>query len=309
MEKALAFYAGNKRVGIPRLLPFSTQNVTAMEYMKGCKVTDAAMPLSARKQHARELFNTILCAPVFAREKQTIFHGDPHAGNILAMPTERKGKTRVGLVDWSLSDTLSITFRVNLLKLLLGVLVEDERRINEAVAELSMGNPGDDAFVAKVATITQDVMQSQAYEDGRLMEKGFLFIDQMLVSGIRFPRELLLFRKSDFTLEGVIGELDSDFDMTSAMIGTIVGHCIADLPKRISCLLFPIFDKPHRYKSLMSNKDIQIVMIHVILNYIEIGCKKGEDLFRKLIKRKEKYIKEILGTPNMIFRLITALGD
>jgi ubiquinone biosynthesis protein len=100
LDEAARFYGALPDIEIPQRLPLSTATVTAMTYLEGPKITDAELDWADRRQCATRLFETLICKPLFSRSQATLFHGDPHAGNILAVGSP--DRLRIGLVDWSL---------------------------------------------------------------------------------------------------------------------------------------------------------------------------------------------------------------
>lgn len=85
LRRAGRQFAGEPDVLVPRLLPFSTEAMTAMERMYGLKVTD---PRAARPWRRPGLFlaarRALLARVLFSRDESALFHGDPHAGNLMA---------------------------------------------------------------------------------------------------------------------------------------------------------------------------------------------------------------------------------
>ncbi|MDM8515270.1 AarF/UbiB family protein [Desulfobacterales bacterium HSG16] len=276
LSKAFLFYGNEDSILIPEVLPFSTDTITAMELVDGCKVTDAPLSDTGKNMCANLLFKALLCYPVFSRKKETLFHGDPHAGNIYAVEGKMEKDVKVALLDWSLAGNLSLSLRINLLMLLTGVITENEDRICKALGKLSEEEVLEGSILAKkIRSIAQDVIQSQEYSENRLVGKTFLFIDKSLVKGVPFSRDLLLFRKAEFTFEGILYTLDPEFDINQSLFTVMAGHCIKEFPKRMINLAFPFFDKPERYESLMSNKDLQNLALFFLLKTIENAVGKG----------------------------------
>lgn len=262
LKAASDMYSGKYFPEIPRLLPFSTNNVTAMTYADGKKITDAAMSRRGRKKCASELFRAVLWNPLFSYEDKTMFHGDPHAGNIHA--AEMPDRVKITLLDWSLVGFLSKSERMNMLKLMLGILVDDNDTICEAIANLS--EDGKDASFLKPRV--RIIVTSRKYAECRFIEKAFYFIDQMLVKGFRFSSDLVFFRKAMFTLDGVLKELDPEFDADICIFALLKDVVMEELPRRCAYLFFPRSDSPEHYKSLMSNTDLQILFMRLWTNLL-----------------------------------------
>lgn len=275
LERAQRFYNKDSSVMIPVLLPFSTPNITAMELVNGCKITDTEADSGARKEYAVKLFKALLCGPVFSRNRKTLFHGDPHAGNIYAVKNK---KLQVALLDWSLAGNLPIHMRVGLLRLLMGVIMENEERIVRAVADLADEKPGlKSPLYDKIGQIVRDTLAGGEYARNRIVGRAFLFIDKSLVNGIKFPKDLLLFRKADFTLEGVLHDLNPVFAMDDHLMITLAGLLMKETPRRMFYFLLRPFDRPEHYESLLSNKDLEDLAFHFFFKALKCGANVMSD--------------------------------
>lgn len=101
LASAEAYYADNPRIHVPRLHPLSTENVTAMEFVVGDKITDAHLGRpDARREMARRLSDVLTIDVIFASEEEAIFHGDPHAGNVFHISEDATDPYQIALLDW-----------------------------------------------------------------------------------------------------------------------------------------------------------------------------------------------------------------
>ncbi len=286
LRRAFLFYGKAKSARVPRVLPFSTENLTAMEFMNGDKVTDISNCSADRKLYAQILFDTVIGHPLFSHEKQTLFHGDPHAGNIYGFAGEKQEEMTVALLDWSQAGHLSKKERMNMLWLMIGVITGDERVVCEAVGELSEEeNP---LLLRRIRRIIHDILVNREYANCSLVKKTFFLIDQSTIRGIRFPRELLLFRKAFFTLEGVLYDLDPAFDMDVCMIRLGRNLFMEELPKRWMYLLFPQSDRPEHYKIMLSNSDLHRFANHIFIE----SFKKSADVFTALMEKNAEFLSK-----------------
>ena len=285
LRKAFHFYGNDPQTRIPRVLPFSTENLTAMEFMDGCKITDALLPPAEKRILAQTLFRAVISSPLFSYKEWTFFHGDPHAGNIYAYEGENEESVGIALLDWSQAGHLSKIQRINMLRLAKGVIMENESLICKAVEELSGFHAGDAS--GKIRDIVRDIVSGKEYKNSRLVRKTFLLIDRSTVKGIRFPGDLLLFRKAFFTLEGVIYDIDPTFDMEEYIIGLLGKLFIEELPKRWFCLMFPHTDHADQYKIPLSNADIRKLADYFFIK----GLKKGSDLLPLLMEKNAEWLR------------------
>ncbi|MBF0537581.1 MAG: AarF/ABC1/UbiB kinase family protein [Nitrospirae bacterium] len=243
---ARCFYNGVEAVKIPRLVSASTDAVTVMELIIGEKITDARLTPVQRKWCAKTLFSSLVCHPLFSDQQRSIFHADPHAGNIYYCAHNG----HIAFLDWSLAGELDKRDRAAILRLSMDIFTRDADRIYESTRSLSEGGIRDelairgeiDRFVAEAST--------------GFIEQSLALLDRLAFKGVKFPGELLMFRKAIFTLKGVLQELDPGFDMDRHLIEFIKLLLLEELPLRWFYLFFPLAEDTLRYKSLLSNSDL-----------------------------------------------------
>lgn len=279
---AYEFYRDTDEVRIPELAPFSNHAVTAMAFLDGEKVTNAPLPAIERKICAKRLFDNLILKPIFSRSESAIFHGDPHAGNILASYDEKSRRTRIALVDWSLAGHLSKPQRIGILQLVQSVIKGDAPLIcNSIMALSSVDKPQPEAIPAGLADKVTAVIGSSEYAAFNLVKKAFWLIDQAARSGAVFHRDLLLFRKSLFTLEGILNDLDPNYDIDDMMVKYLAKLIIGEIPRRFGCLLFPGFDTPGNFRSLMSNNDLRNLFLYQVIEALKMSLAFLNEMVRK----------------------------
>lgn len=102
----MGLYRNLAGVRVPRLIqPLCTPRITALTEERGIKVTNAAARLSParRRQMAEQLVEARVAFPLLSAREDVIFHGDPHAGNLLY--NNRTGELTI--IDWALRERLS----------------------------------------------------------------------------------------------------------------------------------------------------------------------------------------------------------
>jgi ubiquinone biosynthesis protein len=271
LAEAARSFAGEAGVTVPRILPFCGETVTAMEFVKGVPISDRSLTRRQRTDCARRLYEAVVVKPLFSRRDPELFHGDPHAGNVLAV-TGRDGSTGIALLDWSLSGRLTRRERVRIMALVRGVVTADGAAISEALLALS-------ATVRNATPLprdrlrgqVEDLIRSEAFKGFGIVKKAFWLLDRLARTGVLFPANLTLLRKAVFTVEGVVLDLDPDFDMdafTTRHIGRLVA---SEMPLRLGGLVFPLTDAPERYHSLLSNGDLCLLAIHRYLEAVGQG--------------------------------------
>jgi ubiquinone biosynthesis protein len=199
LRRAARQLAGQPDVQVPALLPFCTGAVTALERVYGLKVTDPrAMSLWRRPLLFSTTIRALLSGVLFSRDDSVLFHGDPHAGNLMAT---RDG--RLAILDWSLAGELTADDRVRVVQVLVGGWARDPARVAGAVAGLACDDTGGDLIRRHVEAA---LVRLHWYRPpGPTWVMGLL--DDLARAGVRFPQRLLLFRKAFLTLQGVLADV------------------------------------------------------------------------------------------------------
>ena len=209
LTEAADFYAEDTNVVIPRLLPFCSDKITAMERVYGDKVTDAKMGSSNRIKFADRVFEALVARPFWARAEVCQFHADPHAGNLFCTQGER-----LAILDWTLVGRLTKAQRVDLVQIVLGGITLNETRICRAVSRLGRTQPDESRLRDHVSAALREVRQ------GCL--PGFDWSQRLLdgiatSTNIGFPENLMLFRKALLTLSGVVTDITVDCSLDRVM--------------------------------------------------------------------------------------------
>ena len=263
LVEAARFYKDMESIQIPQLFPFSTDTMTAMAYLNGPKITDAPLNQEQRKRCAAVLFEALICRPLFSRREPSLFHGDPHAGNILAFKDPASGDLRIGLLDWSLAGRLTKRDRVKTAQLIQAVIKKDLSGIRLSVKALATGAYMDSPRRRQnFRNLVLRLVRSSGFDRLPLIKKTFKLLEQLTFEGFVFPAELMLFRKAIFTLEGVLFDLWPSFDMDAAVTQFLTSLMTKEIPTRFGNLFFPLADRPENYPSLISNIELQSLIIN-----------------------------------------------
>jgi len=199
LRQAADQFAGQPDVQVPRVLPFCTDTMTAMERVYGRKLTDPSAVSAWRRPamfctSARALMSSVLCS----RSESMLFHGDPHAGNLLAT-----ADGRLAMLDWALAGQLTADDRVLLSQILVGGWSRNDAQIAAAVAGLACTGTGADVVRSRVAEALASVSWYKPPGPAWVME----LLDDLARGGVRFPPRMLLFRKAFLTIEGVLADV------------------------------------------------------------------------------------------------------
>jgi ubiquinone biosynthesis protein len=229
LQAASDFYAQDQHVRIPRLLPMRTATLTSMEFVKGTKVTTAAQRNPERSQRIASLIlDKLIVSILFYEQEDALFHADPHAGNLFYDPE----KDELIILDWGLSCNLKRSTRREIVQLLMGFILGDRQRAYQAASKLTEGRltrTQQESVQGKVDEIFDTLPRFPLVR----LEPLTKLLDDLILSGIRFPAELLMFRKSIFTLMGVIHDTDPRFDIDWQLTRALFEQIIHELPSRL----------------------------------------------------------------------------
>jgi ubiquinone biosynthesis protein len=280
LVEAARFYQDMECIQIPQPFPLSTDGMTAMAYLNGPKIIDAHLNAEQRRRCVAVLFEALICRPLFSPHEESLYHGDPHAGNILAVNDPATGDLQIGLLDWTLAGHLTKRDRLKTVKLILAIVKKDLSSIRRAVKALAisdfMGNPQQrQAF----RNVVLNHLQSSEFADLSLIKKSFKLLEQLSFEGFVFPADLMLFRKAVFTLEGVLHDLDPSFDIDAAIMQYITALMTGELPMRFGNLFFPLADRSESYPSLISNVELQSLMVHQYAEAVKSSYKPFDGYF------------------------------
>jgi ubiquinone biosynthesis protein len=222
LAQARVTYAAEPRVLVPALFEHCTPRVTAMEQVTGVKVTEHGLRSpDARNRLAGLVVEALIATPIFSRSAQALFHGDPHAGNLFLT-----ADGRLALLDWSLAGTLGERERSAFVHVMLGALTFDADRIVVALAGLAeRGCIDQPALESTVRSWLGRIRQGRC--PGFLWLIG-LFDDAVQTAGLRAGANVMLFRKTLHTLEGVLADIGAADDrIETVLLGQFLA-CLAD---------------------------------------------------------------------------------
>jgi ubiquinone biosynthesis protein len=210
LAEAATLYGGHRNIAIPKLLPHCSPQITAMEFLDGDHVTSAAAVKDSGRL-ARTIAEALVVVPIFNTAPSVLFHGDPHAGNLLVT-----GKGRLGLIDWGLAGHLSKVDREQVIQVLVGCLTLDPRRICGALDAL--------AVRVKDARKLRDRVEGTLVKISRQPVGGIQcmmdLLDSIVIGGdVVFAENMLLFRKLVHIAEGVIADLDPACSLDRVLLG------------------------------------------------------------------------------------------
>jgi ubiquinone biosynthesis protein len=210
---------------IPRLLPFQSRRLLAMERIEGRKVTDvAAMPTSGRRRLARSVVEALIATPVWSGAPRALFHSDPHAGNLMI---DHEG--RLVPLDWCLASHLDLAARSAIARIVVAAITRDTVAILDAIESL--------AIRPVSHTLLRSVVERSVRGLAPLKPPGLSWSMRMLDeavarAGLRVGAPLLAFRKALLTLDGVLNDIAPDLEIDQAMLRSFLPRLVAEWPWR-----------------------------------------------------------------------------
>ena len=128
-----------------------------------------------------------------------VFHADPHAGNLMYDETNRE----LIVMDWALADHLSLESRRQLVLLAVMMVLRNPEGVREAIhARSSRGRQRDRDRLIDFHVDRFFRESPKGWSPGTL--DAMRLLDEIALAGVHFPTSLFFFRKSVFTLDGVL---------------------------------------------------------------------------------------------------------
>ena len=206
LVEAWNLYRSMKGVRVPRLIqPLCTRRITALTEEKGIKVTSAAarLPAARRKKVAEQLIEALVAVPLLSAQEDAIFHGDPHAGNLLY--NNRTGELTI--IDWALRERLSRDQRRHLALLFLLVTLRDPvGACNEVLALTQQHIRSSSSRGQIVAELVKRFLDELPLRLSSGVD-AMLLLERLAMKGIKFPGPLIMLSKVMFTLDGILGDI------------------------------------------------------------------------------------------------------
>ena len=249
LAAARSLFAGVAEVIIPEVHHLSTPRLTAMQRVFGRKVTEAA-PLTpaARRKLAAAIVEALIARPLWSNGPATMFHADPHAGNLFATDDGR-----FAILDWSLVGHLRKEDQVGLTQILLGAMTLDGERIGRAIAALADQRIDHAALADVVRT------RMQRLRDGTWPGFDWLMglMDAALTeAGGRFDAGLVMFRKVLQTLDGVVKDISPDCRVDRVMALSLAKRLAGECTRRAYAE-----PRSHDFATHFSNLDLTQLLV------------------------------------------------
>lgn len=207
MREAFNLYRNVKGVRVPRLIQqLCSRRITALTEEQGIKVTSAAARSrpAGRRRIAEQLIEALVAVPLLSAEADVIFHGDPHAGNLLY--NNRTGE--LVLIDWALRERLSRDQRRHLALLFGMVGLRDPVGACTEILALSQHHIRISSRRGKmISDAVKKFIDELRVAHMPSMVDVMRLLESIAMKGVRFPASLIMLSKVLFTLEGILRDI------------------------------------------------------------------------------------------------------
>ena len=248
---AYEFYKHQQAVKVPEIFPFSTEHATFMEFLNTEKLTDSfAGDTKSRRILAERLVTIMTFEALFSKQQTSIFHGDPHGGNIMRITDDPKDPYKLGLLDWGLMGEFPREQRMQMVQLILAYGQKSKERMVQNVGSLVRGGLPEDP--QKRAQLEEIVGQAMEVKGGTVQVCGVL-LDELFKAGYVLDPEFSLFIKAQLTIAGILRELDPTLNQDKLVRQETAGLIMKEFPKRLA--LLPAWNY-RGYRSMLSNGEV-----------------------------------------------------
>ncbi|MGJ7910398.1 2-polyprenylphenol 6-hydroxylase [Neobacillus sp. LXY-1] len=208
-EKIATQFKDDPKIFIPKIYwECTTSKVLTMEFVSGIKLNETEQLLQAgydNKKLGEAVVNAIL--------KQILmdgfFHGDPHPGNILAMPDEV-----IAFMDFGIVGRLSKEMRNNVASFVIAMMNQSTTEVIRAIT--SMGLVPEDVNMKKLEEDADHLREKYSNVPFSDMSIGEAINELFSVAyhhKIKMPTDLTIMGKTLLTIEGVVEKLDPELSI------------------------------------------------------------------------------------------------
>ena len=128
LDVVKAYYASDPTVAVPERLTVSTPRMTVMTRIDGTKITDVDhLTDKERRRLVSSLAKICILRPIQDMREESIFHGDPHAGNISYI--FEGAQPKIIFYDWGMLGRLKRLERFTMALLTLGLIMGNRKLI------------------------------------------------------------------------------------------------------------------------------------------------------------------------------------
>src|SRR4029434_1414106 len=159
----------------------------------------------SRRILADRLATIMTFEALFSKQPTSIFHGDPHGGNIMRIKDDPKDPYKLALLDWGLMGEFPREQRMEMVQLSLAYAQKSKKRMVRNVGSLIKGGlPKDPQKLAKIEEMVGRAMEVK----GGMFEAYGALLEELFKAGYVLEPQFSLFIKSQLTIAGILRELD-----------------------------------------------------------------------------------------------------
>jgi len=189
----------DRKIRIPNVfLDRTSKHVLTLEYVPGTKITDIAS-LDAKGINREELVISIHHIFFKMLLRHSIFHADPHPGNI---SVDDDGT--IILYDYGMVGRLDNETRVRLVRLYLGLIEKDPSRTVDVLIELGTLEPGLNRYVVEKG-IDLSIQSMYGKQVDKMEVKALMDLSNKTMAKFpfRLPKNLALYMRMTSIIEGI----------------------------------------------------------------------------------------------------------
>jgi len=210
LKKIKKDMAMSTNVVIPSVFDdYSSKNVLTMEYLPGIKVTNVdALDEKGidREQLVIDVFFTMLL-------KHSVFHADPHPGNISVTDDGR-----LILYDYGMVGRINNETRFKLIRLYLALVEKNPSRVVSAMSDLRMLTPGyNRTVIEKGIELSIGAMHGNKPDEMEVQSLMELANQTMSKFPFVLPKNLALYMRMASIIEGIYKTHDVDFKFVKVL--------------------------------------------------------------------------------------------
>lgn len=208
-ERIAKQFEQDPKVIIPKVYwDFSTKKVLTMEFVEGTKVNEVEK-LKEKGNSPTDLAKRIVDSILHQILIEGYFHGDPHPGNILALPDDA-----IIYLDFGMVGKLTPDMKYNMASLVIALM---RQRTDDVIKSIThMGIVPEDINLPELRGDVEKL--NERYYNVALSQTslGQVVNDLFLVAyrhSIRIPSDLTLLGKTLLTMEGIVVKLDPEISI------------------------------------------------------------------------------------------------
>lgn len=210
MQHFARLYNHQQQIHIPQTYAaYSNRQILVQEYIDDTLLKNLALS-SWSKEQRRKLAAALVDILLDMILQHGLFHADPHPGNILV-----RNDGRITLIDFGLIGRLSQQRHQEIISLIQALLERDQFALQYILSNWAQGEP-----------LNENQLGSDVFEmllNYEQLSSGDISISQIINDityiirehGLTLPADLVILFKCLITLDGVIKQIDGEFELLS----------------------------------------------------------------------------------------------